>query len=247
MDSIYKLIDYIAKVSKQPITVDGKVILEKPVTQVTISDKFFLKDDCTMCGRCCPNENTAYTSSRWLEVLNVPESEFDKFGLDYSNARILFTRAEKKLIDVNGKHVVFHSFAKDNSKECNRIDYPDRPNIERCHWVFEKDGNYLCKIHPVRSITCGMPHLRFFHNKNTGHTSLGVSQFGRNWALGCPVKFEGFDEKSVQTRIYWLQQLEMAADDLGIKTYLPEILEYLESGKRRQHTFIQLGIRRKLF
>lgn len=247
MNSIYKIIDYIAKVSKQPITVDGKVILEKPVTQVTISDKFFFKDDCTMCGRCCPNENTAYTVSRWKKIIDTSIEEFWKFDLEYSDALLLFTHAEKKLFNVNGKDVLIYSHPKDNSKDCNRVDYPDRPNLERCHWLFEKDGKYLCEIHPIRSITCGMPHLRFFHNKNTGHTSLGVSQFGRNWALGCPVHFEGFDEESVQTRIYWLKELKEAADDLGIKTYLPEIIEYLESGKRRQHTFIQLGIRRKLF
>lgn len=247
MDSIYKLIDYIAKVSKEPITIDGKVILDKPVTQVTVSDKFFLKDDCTMCGRCCPNENTAYTQSRWRSFTHTLIEEFENLGLNYSDAQMLFAHAEKKLINVNNRDVIFYSHPKDNSKECNRINYEDRPNIERCHWVFEKDGKYLCKIHPVRSITCGMPHLRFFHNKNTGHTSLGVSQFGRNWALGCPVNFEGIDEASVQTRIFWLKELKQASDDLGIRTYLPEVIDYLESGNRRPHTFRQFGIRRKLF
>ena len=238
MDSIHKLIDYVAKVSKVPITVDGKVVLEKPVSRVTLSQNFFLKDDCYMCGRCCPNENTAYTETCFEIIQAVDETEFSKWGLDFSYKEKLLAGSEEKILNVNGKEIKFYSHPSDKPAVANKVTYEDRGTIQRCHWLFQDDaGLYKCRIHPMRSITCGMPHLRFFYNSKNSHTSLGVSQFGRNWALGCPVEFGTYDEESVQGRIHWLRLLEVAADDLGIETYLPEILDYLDSGKREPRRF----------
>lgn len=251
MDSVYKLIDYVAKLSKEPISMNGVTILEKPVEQVTLTDKFFIKDDCTMCGRCCPNENTAYTRTNIQDALKTVEADFTKWGLDIKAKDELFNGMEEVDVDLNGNHIIMYSHPKDTPLACNRITYPDRPaNLERCHWLFEKDGTYRCRIHPCRSITCGMPHLRFFYNQQTHHTSLGLSQFGRNCALGCPVDFMGtgypVDEESTQSRIHWLQLLEDSADDMQIQTFLPEILYYLESGHRKPREFVKSG-RRKLF
>lgn len=246
MDSIYKLIDYVAKVSKQAIYLDGRCILTEPVSSVALSPKFFIKDNCEMCGRCCPNENTAYTKTCFELVQAVEKCDFDIWGLNYTDKLLLIERIEEKIININGNEVTFYSHPKDNKENCNRINYPDRPNLERCHWVFEMEGTYRCKIHPARSITCGMPHLRFFYNSKTNRTGLGVSQFGRNWALGCPAKFGDIDEESIQGRIKWLQLLDIAAKDMGIETFLPEILDYLASGRREPKQF-NLKERRKLF
>jgi hypothetical protein len=137
------------------------------------------------------------------------------------------------------------SFPKDKPKDALKVTYPNRGTIERCHWLFEKDGTYRCRIHPMRSITCGMPHLRFFYTDTTHTTSLGLSQYGRNWALQCPVSFGKVDEQSVFLRTIWLGRLLDTAKDMDIETYLPEILRYLEFG-RVSHKF-ELKSRRKLF
>lgn len=245
MDSMDKIIDYIAKVTKQPLTVNGKVITNKPVDIVSLSDKFFLKDDCHMCGRCCPNENTAFTVSELEKIKNAVELDFEAWGLDYSNKDLLLEGIKQKVININGQDKFYYSHPKDPPSTCNRVSYPDRSNLQRCHWLFEDGGLYKCMIHPVRSITCRMPHLRFFHNRKTNKTSMGVSQFGRNWALGCPIEFVGYDEDSVQSRIESLKILNETANDLGIKTYLPEILDYLAEGNRHPKKFT-LKKRRKL-
>ena len=91
-----------------------------------------------------------------------------------------------------------------------------------------------------------MPHLRFVHNQNTHHTVIRVIQFGRNWALKCPVEFGPEDEKSTQSRIDWLRRLYHSSQDLGIDTWLPEILEYLDSGKRVATRFYEEK-KKKLF
>lgn len=237
MDSIYKLIDYVAKVSKVPVYVDGELIPGTPVGRVALSANFFMKDDCYMCGKCCPNENTAYTETCFEIIQAVTEEDFSKWDLDYSYSLQLLEGADEVSININGRDIKFYSHPKDYSPNVNKVHYDDRGTLDRCHWLFEKNGVYLCRIHPMRSITCGMPHLRFLHNSTYDTTTLAVSQFGRNWRLKCPVTFGSYDEESVQTRIYWLRLLQVAAEDMGIETHLPEILNYLDSGKREPIRF----------
>lgn len=74
---------------------------------------------------------------------------------------------------------------------------------------------------------------------------MGLMQFGRNWALRCPVQFGDPDEESVQVRILWLRRLLATAEDMGINTWLPEILDYLEGGGRQPRVF--KDHKRKLF
>ena len=76
-----------------------------------------------------------------------------------------------------------------------------------------------------------------FLNKNTRTSTIGLSQFGRNWALKCPVVFGDVDEESTLSRIHWLNILNNVSQDLGIDTFLPEILMYLDNGERKSHVF----------
>lgn len=250
MNSIYKLLDYVAKVSKEKIWIDDEgmeAIYSYPVTQVTISDKFFIKDDCSLCGRCCVNENNAFTKSTLMTIKDAKSTDYVRWGLDFSDNAKLMQGIIVKGITINDNDVLVFEYPKDKTTEAQIVSFEGRPNLQRCHWMFlYPDGTYRCRIHPVRSVTCGMPHLRFFHNEKTQHTSLGVSPYGRNWALGCPVTFGEFDEESTKERIFWLHRLNEAADDLNIKTYLPEILEYLDNGGRKAKVFPATG-RRRLF
>lgn len=246
VESSMKLLEYIDKVAKEPIIVDGQPFGTPPTQSVVINDTFFLKDDCVMCGKCCPNETTVWTQEGMRRVFEATEEDFTWWGLDPDAINEILLRVEKVVHNINGRDVPFYVSAKDKPLEAFRLSWPDRKEQPRCHWLFEKEGTYRCRIHPVRSVTCGMPHCRFFHNQNTHSTTIGLSQFGRNWALRCPVEFGPEDESSVQTRILWLERLYRSALDCGIETYLPEILDYLRAGYRKPKEFF-LKAPRKLF
>ena len=90
-----------------------------------------------------------------------------------------------------------------------------------------------------------MPHCRFYYSQNTRTTSIGLSQFGRNWKLRCPVEFGiEIDEESIESRMMWLRRLDAAAQDLGIRTWIPEIEEYIDSRKFKP---VVLDKKKKLF
>lgn len=246
VESSLKILEYINKVSKEPIVLNGQPFGTPPVERVTINESFFWKDDCHMCGKCCPNETTVWTAEGLRRMVNSTDHDFTKWGLDRNVISEIESRMTEQVAEINGKEVVFFVSDKDKPAEAFRLEWPDRKEQPRCHWLFEKDGTYRCRIHPVRSVTCGMPHCRFFHNANTHTTTIGVSQFGRNWALKCPVEFGGVDEASIQTRILWLERLYATAKDCGINTFLSEILDYLHAGNRSPAVF-EAKPKKKLF
>lgn len=244
IDSGDKLLDYVSKVSKEQVTLaDGRYWM--PPTSVRINESFFLKDDCVMCGKCCPCETNAWTQEGWNRMLAATPEDFTKWGLDYGVLTELGDVLQKRVLQINGKDVTLYWVPKPKMSEALHVEWPDRKEQPRCRWLFEKDGTYRCRIHPVRSVTCGMPHLRMVHNADTHSTTMGLMQFGRNWALRCPVEFGGPDEESVQVRILWLRRLLATAEDMGVNTWLPEILEYLEGGGRQPRVFNDH--KRKLF
>lgn len=237
IESSAKLLEYINRVAKVPLVVNGEPFGHEPPKKVTIRQSFFLKDSCTMCGKCCPNETTAWTQEGIHRILDEPAETFFKFGLDPAVKEAIYQNVEDVVINVNGKDVRMWVHPADDNKTANRLSWPDRAETTRCHWLFEKDGTHRCSIHPIRSITCGLPHVRFLYTAKTNHTTIGTLQFGRNFRLKCPVKFTEFDEESVQTKILWLKRLNNCAIDMGVPTFLPEIISYLENGGRSEATF----------
>lgn len=246
VESSLKILEYVNKVSKESIVLNGQPFGTPPASKVVLNDSFFQKDDCTMCGKCCPNETTVWTEEGIKRIYSAKPDDFTKWELDPSVIKEIHERMGMHVVDINGKDVGFFVSDKDKPNEAFRLEWPDRKEQPRCHWLFEKEGTYRCRIHPVRSVTCGMPHCRFFHNVNTHTTTIGLSQFGRNWALKCPVEFGPVDEASTQTRILWLERLYATAEDCGIDTFLPEILDYLHAGNRSSTVF-EAKPRRKLF
>ena len=246
VESSIKLLDYINKVARDPIVLNGEPFGTPPAERVVLNDSFFQKDDCVMCGKCCPNETTVWTEEGLRRIANSTDGDFTRWGLNRDIVSEIESRLKEQVVNINGKDVVFFVSDKDKASEAFRLEWPDRKEQQRCHWLFEKEGTYRCRIHPVRSVTCGMPHCRFFHNANTHTTTIGVSQFGRNWALKCPVKFGDVDEASIQTRIFWLERLYATAEDCGIDTFLPEILHYIRIGNRSSTVF-EAKPKRKLF
>lgn len=246
IESSMKILEYIDKVSKEIILINGEPFGTAPTTRVVLAQSFFQKDDCVMCGKCCPNETTVWTAEGIKRIMQASPEDFSKWDLDYSVIREIDERITRTAVDINGKEVLFFTSHKDKKNEALQVEWPDRAIQPRCHWLFEKDGTYRCRIHPVRSVTCGLPHCRFFHSTSTHTTTIGLSQFGRNWRLKCPVEFGPADEESVQTRILWLERLNATAEDCGIDTFLPEILQYLHAGNRSSAVF-EVKLKNKLF
>lgn len=241
MDSCLKLLEYINKVAKEPMVLTDGEFRETfgvyPVSRVVLSDSFFQKDDCTMCGKCCPNETTAWTREGMSRILNATEKDFTMWGLDPNVVSEITSRVFEHVVYINGKPVTFYVSDKDPNQDAFKLEWHDRKEQPRCHWLFEKDGTHRCRIHPVRSVTCGLPHCRMLHSTSNQTTTIGMYQFGRNWRLKCPVQFGAFDEASTQSRIVWLQRLYETAKDCGVDTFLPEILHYLHSGNRSSAVF----------
>ena len=246
IESSQKILEYVNRVAKVPLIVDGEPFGHKPPDKVTLKQSFFLKDSCIMCGKCCPNETTAWTHEGYRRLLSEPHESFIKLGLNPGVRETVLSGIEETTINVNGKDCLIWVHPADDKKIANKLSWPDRAETTRCHWLFERGGMHLCSIHPVRSITCGLPHVRFIYVGKTNHTTIGTTQFGRNFRLKCPIEFTELDEASVQTKLLWLKRLNDCANDLGVPTFLPDIIQYLDAGGRHEVTFYPVP-KRKLF
>ena len=252
IDSSLKLIDYIAKVAKEPIVLDGKPVSIPVPTSVTIDESFFWKDGCVMCARCCVNEASAWTREGVNRIIQYVESgqqgeNNGEVGVAVVSADDIEELSEMivdRVINVNGQDRTLYICPKDKPYEGQWQYLEGRGDRQRCHWVRDLDGKLCCGIHPIRSVTCGLPHIRFFYVKKTNRTVLRTMQYGRNQKLGCPIEFGPATEEGMADKIRWLKILNDCADDLGISTWLPEIVEYLEEGNREPVTFGQQLIRR---
>lgn len=245
IESSLKLLDYLAKVAKEQIIVDGVPFEEAVPESVTLSDSFFWKDSCAMCGKCCINETVVWTDEGINRIMDCLESggEGENNGnvgivnIDPDDLEELSQLIEEKVVNINGQDRVFYVCPKDKQYAGQWHHFEGKGDRQRCHWMRELDGKFVCGIHPIRSVTCALPHIRFFKVKKTNRTVLRTMQYGRNSKLGCPIEFEGPSEEGMQDKIHWLKVLNDCAVDLGISTWLPEIIQYLEEGNREPATF----------
>ena len=231
MNNLDKILQYLTTVMVKPVVVDDEEIF-KPIEHIKLSSSFFLKDGCASCGCCCVPESNLYTDTEFIHIMDITKEEVEEYGLDFTYIEKLKSGLNVEPHFINGelKNVYIYNLDKNN------LYLPNKGKIvPRCSWVFEKSpGFFLCHIHPVRSITCIMPHLRMMYNTKSKTTSIGNIQFGRNWAVKCPVTFNQPKNESEfneikKSRLDKLSHLNVVADDLGIQTYLPEIIAYVES------------------
>ena len=230
VNNIIKTLMYIYPISKQTITY-GKDKWE-PVNAIYLRESLFCKDECLVCGKCCIAEDNIFLP---FEVENMYNELRDKDidtsihklnGKGYSNIEELIESLEPFYVNLNGKE--FKLFK--SSLPSNVYTFEDRGTLKRCHWDLPtEDGRLGCGIHPVSSLTCKMPHIRFFYNSKKLSTSIGHSQYGRNWAMKCPatVSKTEFDESAVLTAINNFRLLKKYCEYFQIDTYCDEILERL--------------------
>lgn len=245
IESSLKLLDYLSKVAKEQIIVDGVPFEEAVPESVTLSESFFWKDNCVMCGKCCMNETVVWTEeglNRIMDCLNYDEqgdnnADVGIIKVDSADMEELSQLIEEKVVNINGQDRVFYVCPKDKRYAGQWHYFEGKGERQRCHWMRELDGKFVCGIHPIRSVTCALPHIRFYKVKKTNRTVLRIMQYGRNHKLGCPIEFGQASEEGMKDKIYWLKVLNDCANDLGISTWLPEIIQYLEEGNREPVTF----------
>lgn len=220
VNNILKIMQYVEPIARAPVTVDG-VTYANQATSIKLNKNFLLFDSCMMCGKCCINEANIFTQSEIKKIMDIDYAEYEKWELDTSIPELLKNSIQEISTSINGNTIKLYKVAKQH----NYQDIPDRGNLDRCRWLIKKSNTvFVCGIHPVVSITCDMPHLRFFFNRKTKHLSLGVGEYGRNWALKCPAKF---DKSHIDFKLSKLYHLQHVCDDLKVDTWLPEIIAYI--------------------
>ena len=230
MNNIDKIMYYVKFISTKPIEFDDKVIDATP-KKVRIGSHFFHTDDCVSCGKCCIPEWNVFTQSEYDKMQTMSEDYFEKYPLPKQNYTELVNGIEESEHIVNGKTIKLYTFKGPK----NPMQIPGTPKAkDKCYWMFhdENSDTYRCGIHPCRSITCAMPHLRWFYNQNSRTLSLSESQYGRNWAIGCPIEFkeptkEEFDYCK-ENRIEKLVWLDTVAKDLNVDTWLERFIDIVK-------------------
>lgn len=229
VNNLSKIMQYMLPLSKKAITIDDEVF-DTARKSLMLSPSFFAVDGCNSCGKCCVSENLLLTQKEYERLMAYTDQDFIDYGLDVENLHELQTTIVPHKHMINGKEVTVYICPKKSQKMILETKDPEKER-DVCYHLFKKEDNvYRCKIHPVRSLTCRMPHTRIFHS-SSGSTSIGISQFGRNWALGCNVEFhnpetkEEFEEQK-STKIAQFEYMQEVAQSLNIETYLPELIEY---------------------
>ena len=244
VNNLDKVLSYIVPVAKERIMVD-EVDYSKPVNAITLGPKFFHSDSCSLCGGCDVAESNLYTESEYNKIKNMTDEEFRAEGFQFGPEgfdtepfhRLKDGLYEEKHI-INGTQITVWIY----DLVPTYVWQPHRKvkdhTIIRCSWTNvhnpnQEDQFVTCAIHPVTSITCVMPHMRFTHSPS-GSVSISLNQFGRNFIINCPVMFqppktEEEFEANKKNRLDKLRHLKQCADDFHISTYLPEIISYVEN------------------
>lgn len=251
MDNTSKIIWYLRLVAKKPIQIDGREEF-MGITSIKVSDTLFYTDGCEVCGDCCcVHEDNVYTQHEYDKIMNMTDEQFRAEGYIFGPEGFdpfwlnkLKGKLQVEMHEINGKQIPFYISKVENTVNLTRSHQTvtSKPDFEypRCTYTRrDPDGLTKCSIHPVRSITCDMPHVRFIYRKNSS-LSIGIVQYGRNWAMGCPVKFHApKDEIEWQANkdnvLRKLKHLNRNAEDLNIETWLPEVIAYIEAIPYENH------------
>lgn len=214
---ISKLFEVLSRICKQDITIniEGKVLKYEKPQKIQISRSFFFEDGCDCCSKCCGNYGHILT-----------ESEYDNVLKDSSKYSELLSYLEPMQIEINGKPITVYKDAPRISGLTIKTARSERP---ACYWSYKQDDKYLCKIHDVRTFTCRMPHMMFRYCNSTKTTNIGIYDFGRNWALGCPYVLRIGNLKTLQQNIFKLKYSKQIATDLGLETYVDECVDVLKA------------------
>ena len=244
--SIEKTLNYLNSVSKDDHVIEycGLTYKMEGKSSFGIRPSTFCKDECLSCGQCCRNYDTVMFPSDIPEIRRRAEAgqEPYQFYLDH---------CDEYSVNIDGRECKFFSVPPMTAKDNHDI-WTTNHKVLNCRWIFIKDNKKLCRIHEYRCITCGFPHMELYYNSDHTVGFLGHKQFGRNHQLLCPVDIRRpLDKETLEDNIYWLTRLNVVAEYFGINTYLPEILEFLESvdvnNPPAETYFLKKSSQKKLF
>ena len=241
INNVDKILSYIYPITKQTIRCNGKTY--DPIKHLYLRKSLFCEDECLICGKCCIAEDNIFLPfevENMYDTLRFKDIDTDVHkvnGKGYDNIKELIESLVPTYVTINSsEYKLFKS-----SLPPNEYTFADRGTLKRCHWDLPtEDGRLGCGIHTVSSLTCKMPHIRFFHNSKTMSTSIGHSQYGRNWALKCPAvlsKVE-FSEAALDTAIANFMLLNEYCKYFNIETWSDEILTALANVKIRGFEYV---------
>jgi Fe-S-cluster containining protein len=84
-----------------------------------------------------------------------------------------------------------------------------------------------CGIHDINPIHCRMPLMKFKQVKDKVY--ITKEQFGRNWALGCPVKFGPHDLKAYGEDMNRLCRVKKVVEYFDIETAISTIIAMVDN------------------
>lgn len=148
-------------------------------------------------------------------------------GANLDNIRELVNSLKEITVDVNGKSFILYK----SKLPYKTYYFEDRGTLNRCHWNIPVSQDKLgCGIHQVSSLTCKFPHVRFNYSKERKTTHIGLMQYGRNWALKCPIKFvDEFRKETVEKLIVKFELLAKYCDYFQVDNYCKNVLDKLYS------------------
>ena len=247
MNNVDKIMQYIQPVQKKP-TVINDTTYEMKAKRIQLGSHFFQKDYCLSCGSCDVAEANVYTTYEFDKIqeyfyfwnherqetckfFQISEDECPLLNLD--EYRQFIQDCKPEVVSINGQEVTI--YVHPLRKQKVKLAVKDK-ETEQCTWTNElrsKPGTFVCKIHPVVSITCVMPHMTM-RTSQSGTCRINTMQFGRNWAMKCavcfrdPISEEDFEEIKAY-KINKLNHLLHCAESLKIDTYLRDIIKYVEA------------------
>ena len=104
---------------------------------------------------------------------------------------------------------------------------------EKCDFLV----NSRCSVHSNKPIQCSLTPMYF--DKVKDRTRLTKRLPGRNWRVGCPMELKEFDyDEFLNWDLVMLKRLRRVAEYLNISSWLPEVIDYLDSNKEIFKTVI---------
>ena len=169
-----------------------------PPIRAGLSPTLWRKDDCKKCGRSCQGFALGFLPG---EI--IPPS--------------IKGNVEKIDLIINGKEHMFNLYRQRHVRG-------DR-GCDLLKGSIGKINSCSCSVHLYKPLHCWFPHMRVLHNQRQSYAILARTQYGRNWALGCPVNFEfNVDPIQVAKDREKLSRLNILSEKLGIPSRIPSLI-----------------------
>lgn len=224
INNVDKILSYI-----KPISVDG-------CKHLIVNESLFYKDSCDVCGKCCIHEDLIFLPFEVDNMKSIIDNDIkigkEHLGGTVQNIAELVDSLVPMNVDVNGKNKLLYK----SRLPYNTYYFEDRGTLNRCHWdIPVAPGKLGCGIHLVSSLTCKFPHVRFNYSKDRKTTHIGLMQYGRNWALKCPIIFDKtFYPETVCSVIGKFELLQKYCEYFEVDNHCQLIIDTLVTVKAEQ-------------